>query len=76
MPDVLKIVYEDAKGGPYVRLYVNEKWVAGAPVNSSDPIDVGAVGGAAAQVAKALGAQVVVENETAYYDARGNRVTL
>lgn len=75
MPDTLKIVYEEARRGTYVHLYVNGEYADTRPLNGSgDALWAGDVGGAAAAVARMLGADVVVESTQVLYDARGNRV--
>jgi hypothetical protein len=75
MPDTLKIVYEEARKGTYVHLYVNDRFADSRPLNASDqPLKPGDIGGAVAAVARALGAEVVVESTQILYDGRGNEV--
>ncbi len=74
MANTLKVVYEDSKGGPYVNLYVNDRWLQGKPLNPGQEVDVNDIGSAAIAVARELGAEVVIEREQVLYDARGDRV--
>jgi hypothetical protein len=70
----VKMEYEDAKGGPYINLYVDGKYVEGRPLNPDQELKVSDIGRAVAAVAKALGATVEVEHTQALYDSRGNRI--
>lgn len=74
MADTLKIVHEDARGGPYIRVYIDDKFVAVRPLNPGDEITVDDVSTVAVEIGRHLGLEIVHENVQVLYDARGNRV--
>jgi hypothetical protein len=74
MAGTLKIVHEDSRGGPYIRVYIDDQFIAGRPLNPGDEITVDDVSTVAAMIGRHLGMDIVHENEQVFYDARGNRV--
>lgn len=74
MADTITMVYEDARGGPYMHVRVNGKHVSTRPLNPDDTLDIWDIGAAVSAVAREIGADVEVETTQVLYDARGNRV--
>jgi hypothetical protein len=74
MASTLKLVHEDARGGPYLRVYLDDEFVSARPLNPGDDIDVYTVSDVAVAIGLKLGLYIVHENVQALYDARGNRV--
>lgn len=70
----IKIVHEDARGGPYIRVYVNDEFASSRPLNPGDEITTDDIHSVVVAVARLLGADVEIENLQVLYDARGNRV--
>lgn len=74
MAGTLKIVHEDARGGPYIRVYIDDEFISGQPLNPNDEITVDDVSTVAVMIGLKLGLKIVHEHEQVLYDARGNRV--
>lgn len=75
MASTLKLVHEDARGGPYLRVYLDDKFVSARPLNPDDEITIGTVSDVVVALGLELGLEIVHEHEQVLYDARGNAVS-